>query len=317
MTNNLPAVPEKAKSVWRIVKAAGPLLIAQSRKLSEAYAQHQLRLAEVEAIKELMIAEARTIAEVRKKLIDRYLDAAPEDRLRLRQDIEVAEKDLRQLGVYQKAIEHVPDNPAPSPQPTSAESLDPPDDFKAWLDTFNDYARKQNEPWRAELLARALALESSTPGALGQRALWFIGTIDERSFHAFAALLDIAPNIGGSYVIPNQGPFAEKPIPTCALGSNVHLGNILFLLSDLGLVGDILTSQKIFVANNLVIAAYGQQRAVMRTKEEVRLQGVILTSLGDTLARLYEPKPNSLGAEIYKAWLDSIRSGPLEILHET
>lgn len=317
MTNNLPSVPEKAKAAWRIVKAAGPLLIAQSMKLSEAYAQHQLRLAEVEAIKELMIGEARTIAEVRKKLIDRYFDAAPEDRLRLRQDIEVAERDLRQLGVYQKAIEHVPENAASSPQPSTAENLEPSDDFKAWLDTFNDYARKQNEPWRAELLARALALESSSPGALGQRALWFIGTIDEKSFHAFAALLDIAPNIGGSYVIPNFQPFVERPIPTCVLGPNTHLGNILFLLGDLGLIGDILTSQKIFVGNNLVIAAYGPHMAVTRTKEEMRLRGIVLTSLGDILARLYEPKSNNLGVEIYTAWLADVRPGLLEVLHET
>lgn len=317
MADNLPIVPEKAKAAWRILKAAGHLLVAQSTKLSEEYAQHQLRLAEVEAIRELMIAEARTIAEVRKKLIDRYLDAQPEDRLRLRQDIEYAERDLRQLGVYQKAINHVPESAVPPPKSLATESLDPTDDFRAWLDTFNDYARKQNEPWRTELLSRALALESANPGTLGQRALWFIGTIDDKSFHAFAALLDIAPCIGDSYVIPNYAPFSEKPIPTCALGQNVRLGNILFLLGDLGLIGDVLTTQKIFAEKSLIIATYGPHRAVGTTKQELRLGGVILTSLGETIARLYEPKLNDLGIEIYKAWLESVRSGPFEIVDES
>lgn len=317
MTNNLPSIPEKAKAVWRIFRAAGPLLIAQSTKLSEAYAKHQLRLAEVDAIKELMVGEARTITEIRKKLIERYLDAAPEDRIRLRQDIDVAERDLRQLGVYQRAIEHVPESSAASGPTSATENLDPPDDFRAWIDTFNDYARKQNEPWRAELLARALALESASPGVLGQRALWFIGTVDEKAFHAFAALLDIAPNIGGSFIIPNHGPYAEKPIPTCALGPNVHLGNVLFLLSDLGLIGNPLTSQKIFAANGMVLASYGPHKAVAMIKEELRLGGVILTSLGDTIALLYEPKANSLGLEIYKAWLDGVRTGPIQVVHET
>ena len=318
MTNNLPAIPGKAKAVWRIVKAAGPLLISQFTTLSEAYAKHQLRLAEVEAIKELMVAEARTIAEVRKKLIDKYIDAQPEDRLRLRQDIEMAEKDLRQLGVYQKAIEHIPESQAAAAAQTqSTETLDPPDEFRAWLDTFNEYARKQNEPWRVDLLARALALESETPGVLGQRALWFIGTVDEKSFHAFAALLDVALNIGNGYVIPNHGTFIERPIPTCALGETFQVGQVLFLLSDLGLIGDLLTSQKSFPLNNLVIISYGSHRLVGITTQELRFNGVILTSLGDTIARLYQPKMNALGVEIYTSWVKSIRDSSLKVVNET
>jgi len=317
MTDNLPSTPGKVNAVWRIVKAAGPLLIAQSAKLSEAYAQHQLRLAEVEAIKELMVAEARTIAEVRKKLIDKYLDASPEDRLRLRQDIEMAEKDLRQLGIYQKAIEHVPDGQVPDAQVTANENLDPPDEFMAWLDSFNEYARKQNEPWRVGLLAKALALESSNPGALGQRALWFIGTVDEKSFHAFASILDIAINMGGGYVIPNHGAFIERSIPNCVLGPNVQLGNVLFLLSDLGLIGDLLTTQKSFPLNSLLEATYGTHRLVAVTTQAIKFGGVILTSLGDTIARLYEPKENDLGAEIYSSWNQSVRESSLRVLQET
>lgn len=317
MTNNLPSVPEKAKAVWRIVKAAGPLLIAQSVKLSEAYAQHQLRLAEVEAIKELMVVEARTIADIRKKLIEKYIDAAPEDRLRLRQDIEMAERDLRQLGIYQKAIEHVPENQTTANPTSATEDLEPPDEFRAWLDTFNEYARKQNEPWRVGLLAKALALESASPGALGQRALWFIGTVDEKSFHAFAALLDIALNIGGGYVIPSHGTYIARPISTCALGANVQLGNVLFLLGDLGLIGDLLTTQKTFPANNLVIASYGAHRLVAITQQELKFNGVILTSLGDTIARLYEPKENDLGLEIYNNWLNGVRDSSLKVVNET
>lgn len=317
MSNNLPSVPGKAKAVWRIVKAAGPLLLAQSAKLSEAYAKHQLRLAEVDAIKELMIAEARTVAEVRKKLIDKYLDAPPEDRLRLRQDIEFAEKDLRQLGVYQRAIEYVPEGKATESQTPSDESLDPPDEYRAWLDSFNEYARKQNEPWRVGLLARALALESSEPGALGQRALWFIGTVEEKSFHAFASILDIATKMGGGYVIPNHQPYIERPIPNCVLGPNVQLGQALFLLSDLGLIGDLLTSQRLFPTNSLLMATYGSHELVAVTTQAVSIRGVILTSLGDTIARLYEPKECELGTEIYDKWKTSVRQSSLQVLHET
>lgn len=317
MTTDLPSIPGKAKAVWRIVKAAGPLLLTQSTKLSEAYAQHQLRLAEVEATKELMVAEARMIVDIRKKLIDRYLDASPEDRFRLRQDIEVAERELRQLGVYQRAIEYVPDNQTSQEPHTATDDIDTPEQFKAWVDTFNDYARKQNEPWRADLLSRALALESATPGTLGQRALWFIGTVDESAFHAFAALIDIALRIADTYAIPNHRSFAAKPIPTCALGANVNLGNVLFQLGDLGLVGDVHTSQLSYPADAILVAGYGPHQILAKTKEEIKLKGVMLTTLGDIVARLYEPKPNQLGQEIYSGWLTSMRSGPLEIVSET
>jgi hypothetical protein len=299
------------------VKAAGPLLLTQSAKLSEAYAQHQLRLAEVEATKELMVTEARMITEVRKKLIDRYLDASPEDRVRLRQDIETTEREFRQLGVYQRAIDYVPEKPTSQETLAAPEDIDAPEQFNAWLDTFNEYARKQNEPWRADLLSRALAIESVTPGALGQRALWFIGTVDEVAFHAFAALIDIALYIGNTYVIPNHRPYLEKPIPTCAIGTRTHLGNILFQLGDLGLVGDVQTSQLNFPADAVLPIRYGAQQIIAKTKEELKIKGVILTSLGEIVARLYQPKPNELGQEIYNAWVQSFRSGPHEIVNET
>lgn len=271
----------------------------------------------MEAIKELMIAEARTIADIRKKLIEKYIDAAPEDRLRLRQDIEMAEKDLRQLGIYQKAIEHVPESQTTSNPTSSAEDLEPPVEFIAWLDTFNEYARKKNEPWREGLLSRALALESVSPGVIGPRALWFIGTIDEKSFHAFAAVLDISINIGGGYVIPKHGPYITRIIPTCILGPNIQLGNVLFLLGDLGLIGDLLTTQKTFPPNSLLTASYGTHNLIAITQQELKLKGVILTSLGDTIARLYEPKTNDLGFEIYKDWRGKVPDTSLQIINET
>ena len=58
MTFNLPSVPEKVKVVLRLVKSLGPLLLSKLLSLSEAYAQHNLRLAKVEVFKELVIEEA-------------------------------------------------------------------------------------------------------------------------------------------------------------------------------------------------------------------------------------------------------------------
>lgn len=317
MANNLPSVPEKAKALWRIVKAAGPLLIAQSARLSEAYAQHNLRLAEVEAIKELMIGEANIITEVRKKLIDKYLDASPEDRLRLRQDIAMAEKDLRQLGIYHKAIEHLPENQNTTGSASTEESLNPTPEYKAWQDAFNDYARKQNEPWRVELLARALALESQTPGSIGQRALWFIGTIDDREFHAFAALLNISINLSGNYVIPNFQQYVQRQISNYFNATGNEVGQALFIVSNLGLYGDMLQSVKRFKEGQVILAQYGNRQVIAKIKQEVLVSGVLPTALGDTISKLYEPAINELGLTIFNDWINSLKPAHIEIISDT
>jgi hypothetical protein len=316
MTNNLPSVPEKAKALWRIVKSAGPLLFAQSAKLSEAYAQHNLRLAEVEAIKELMIGEAKIITEVRKKLIDKYLDASPEDRLRLRQDIDMAERDLRQLGIYHKAIEHLPESQNATGSATTEENLNPSPEYKAWQDVFNDYARKQNEHWRVELLARALALESQAPGSVGQRALWFIGTVDDTEFHAFAALLNISIKFFGSYIIPNYQNFVQRQIPNYFKAAGSEVGQAFFVVSNLGLYGDLLQSSKRLKNEMPLIAKYGSRQVVGRFKNDVAIGGALPTILGDTISKLYDPQINELGTEIFNNWIDSLKPN-IEIISDT
>ena len=46
------------------------------------------------------------------------------------------------------------------------------------------------------------------------------------------------------------------------------------------------------------------------------MKGIILTSLGHTVAKLYEPKVVDLGFEILNDWADTMRSGALEVLEE-
>lgn len=45
MNKSLAKITETGKSILRIIKAVGPLLISQSKKASEAFAEHQFRLA--------------------------------------------------------------------------------------------------------------------------------------------------------------------------------------------------------------------------------------------------------------------------------
>ncbi len=201
--------------MWNIVKNIGPFAITQSEKMSEAYAKHQLRLASVEACKELMMQEISTYGDIKKKLLEKYVEAGPEDRLRYKRDIEEAEKEVRKLNIYNRAIEYLPHETQAEEQESSGDQErkdnNKPPISPHWMDKFNEFARARNEPWRSELLSKALAREAKQPGCIGPRALWLIGTIDEYLFHAYASLLDASPIIAERYMIPVACPPKTGP----------------------------------------------------------------------------------------------------------
>ncbi|MGA9163816.1 MAG: DUF2806 domain-containing protein [Thiobacillus sp.] len=309
MNNNLPSVPNIARAAWGIVKAIGPFLISQTEKGSEAYAQHQMRLAHVEVCKELMLGEIHTLNEVRRKLIEKYYDAPEDERFRIKRDLQDIEKDTRRLGVYQKALEYLPAEDEASTDNNATGTISP-----SWMDRFNEVAQLQNEAWRQELLSKALAREAQNPGSISPRALWFIGTVDDQVFHAFASLIDVSSIILGRYMIPNHTGYYGRVLPDCVLGEDFELGNITFLLNDLGVIGDLLTSQRKIPAASMFLMSYGQQHYTLKAKQEMRVSGIVLTPLGEIIASLYEPKPNELGAEIFDAWVKSIRPDTAEVL---
>ena len=74
--DNLPTkITEIGKSTLRIVKSVGPLMISQSQKASDAYAEHQLKMAKVEVARQFMLDEARSVSAVRDSLRIRFFDA--------------------------------------------------------------------------------------------------------------------------------------------------------------------------------------------------------------------------------------------------
>lgn len=314
MNNPLEKITETGKSALRIIKAVGPLLISQSKKASESFSEHQFRLAKVDVAKEFMLKEVESISEARNHLREKFYDANIEDRINIKRDIEETEREIRRLNLVSNALDQLP------PPETSERKTEP--DLEAeeetislhWMDKFNEYARAHNEEWRKDLLTKALAMEAKKPRVIGPRALWLIGTIDEYLFHAYASLLDVSTNLAGGYIIPNHQKFNEKPIPNCALGGNKAIGNLVFMLSDLGLIGNVLSSQKQMPGKARFVATYGKKVTLITTKKEIRVKGVILTMLGETISKLYTPKPNELGLEIYNYWLGTINEAEKKTL---
>jgi hypothetical protein len=170
MTKTLPSTSWIARTALKIVKAVGPL----SAEASEAFAQHQLRMAQVEACKELMLGEVRTYTEIRRKLAERLYETPEGDRFRVKRDLEYLNGEILCLGVYQKALDYLPKY---SEQP-NAPSAPERDISPSWLDRFNELARLHNEPWREDLLSRALAWEAENPGSVSPRALFQIALLE-------------------------------------------------------------------------------------------------------------------------------------------
>lgn len=295
-----------ARSAWRIAKAAGPFMLSQFETASEKWADHKLRLANVDATKEFLVGEAKTMVEVRRTLMERHINASPEDRIRIRRDIDDATQWFRQLGIYAKALDQLPPPDAQQEQ-AQAQSGDAQDDqiTPHWIDKFNDFARAANEEWRTDLLAKALALEGQTPNTISLRALWFIGTVDEAVFHEFAALLDAAWMLQGQPFIGGHEHCNDRLLPTYMRGKRT-IGQVMFSLNDSGLFGNFLTSEKSISPNSMIVAWDHDQLHVFEARSYLRLRGIIPTTLGVTLAKLYAPKSNDLGLEMFGAWIASL-----------
>lgn len=305
MNTALTTVLGRAKSVLNLVKGIGPLAISQSEKLSEAYAEHQMRLAKVEVCKEFMIQEVQTIAEIKKKLLEHYFEGTGEERLRYKRDIEEADRELRKLRIYQKAVEYLPEEGTEHSEVASEQSNSDPSISPHWMDKFNEFARASNEPWREDLLSRALAKEAVEPSSVGPRALWLIGTIDEYLFHAYASILDISTLLNGC-IVPNYKEFLKCQLSTCILGPDLTLGHVIFMLSDLGLIGDPVTSHRVIPEGTEVTAHYGHRVVLIKASQKLAINGILPTRLGGTIASLYTPQPSLLGQEIFEKWLSEL-----------
>ena len=310
---------EAAKS---IVVSVGPYLLAQSEKTSDAYARHKIKMANVDATKLLMIEEAKSIAKARDTLREKYIEATPEERIRIRRDLHDIECDIRQMQIATTAIEYLPEFSPHTNEPTndSASAEDPeiepvPDH---WMDRFNSYARKSNEPWRSELLSRALALQATNPDAVTLRALWTIGTLEKSKFDAFSAILDISSSIHDSIFIPGTRVFSLK-IPKCDLGVNVSLGSIAFELGDTGLLADT-DSQLTIPKDGLASIRYRNTGYHIKNKTgPIKITGMMPSETGASIARFYQTRDNPFGLELLNKWIGTLKGenyekqGPLTI----
>ena len=173
------------------IRSLGPFVLSQSERGREALERFHRGQAENEALKFLIKTETESRAAVHKTLLERCIDASPEEQINLQQKIEFVEGTIRQLNVAAKSLTYSKQ----AEQPSKPEEPKKPIE-ESWVDRFNHLARMRNEPWRSELLARAFAREAAAPGAVSSRVLWLIGNVEEQVFSAFMEILDLCSYMG-------------------------------------------------------------------------------------------------------------------------
>ena len=230
MSAAVAAAAGTGKAVLNTIKAVGPYAVAQWDLASQAQAKHNARLAMVETGKDFLKQELGNYAEVSKELLSEYVAATPRKKIQIQKDLKFIGQRTRQIDIgilaigYAQTIEDATEKAQGKVQEEMS---------LHWVDKFNELAQARNEDWRADLLARALATESSSPGSVSPRTLWFLGTIEEPMFYAFGILLNLCTDFGGHLVIPNHQPFNTRPINSSGGPTADTIGGLAFVLGEL------------------------------------------------------------------------------------
>jgi hypothetical protein len=291
------------KAVWNTIRTVGPFVVAQSDQASQALARHNARLAMVEAGEDFLKQELANYAEASKELLSEYGEATPKKKLQIQKDLEYFDQRVRQINIGVLAIGYAQTN---ADDPGTAKSTAQEEISPHWMDKFNELARVRNEDWRENLLARALAAESVSPGSVSPRTLWFLGTLEESMFRAFATLLDLCTAFDKTLVIPSPDPFRDRPIPGSSDSQEATIGKLLFLLSETGVLANTVTT-RLTVYKGTRVARYGSECYLIESPEtDLEVQGVLLSGLGQSVASFCERKFNPLGKEIVETWLKSL-----------
>ncbi len=266
----------------------------------DRFQEAQTQQSQHEALRNWIKSEADNRACIYKSFLERCVNATPEEQIGLQQKVEFLEGTIRQLNIAAKALDYTEHRSDSVVNPEEANKLTP-----HWIDKFNELARARNEPWRAELLSRALAQETAFPGSVNISTLWLIGSMDESLFTCFSELLDICTWDDGDgipFVPDSMSVHLRQPLDH---DKKRTVGGLTFSLTEISVISAINASRS-YDADEKAVVHYGQRSYEIEFKREVRIPGIIFTSLGKSLARFYTPIPCELGEAIFDEWINSI-----------
>lgn len=270
----------------------------------------RLRVRQVKAQEQVFDEVCKVVVKNTKKHLDR-LHASPdglEDPM-VRLSAEALQSDMRVLSTFRDAVRICDDSSLLSSPGKASKDGDRDDEEEkrqlehredaSWWDMFEGLARRRNEPWRQELLARALVEYDRVPGSIGLKAIWEIGMMENDDFGCLAAFCDSALHIDGKPVVliePEQQ--AKFRFEDADALREINLAHAISALIDAGLVSQAATqfSTKDPVRlEHLKGPTWFLHQHVDQSADanhDIQINGFFVNDVALDICKLYEPKLN-------------------------
>lgn len=181
-----------------------------------------------------------------------------------------------------------------------------------WFDKFSELTRVHNEPWREDLLARALAAEACRPGTVSPHVLWVLGTMEKEVFDTFSVFLDICCLVDNQIRITTLTSLTSKRVKDTVLDKNWAVSQITYRLTNTGLIGDRHSYLGIPKGHSMIFSQ-GKYTFRVTAKATVRINSTSLTNLGKCIASFYTRKPSGFGEEMLLGWIQRMKSETVDI----
>lgn len=301
----------KWSAAANVIKSLGPTIISLVPSGSRQYLRHKATSAALELAKEAARAEQNLVSAARAQILGCVGTTDPAELVKIKQQLDFVDEQTRTTSVHLRALERLEENEVENAKvsqfkalPANAKPVPIPDH---WTDHFNRLAKQRNEPWRSELLARALAAEASKPGSVSVRGLWMIGTLETSGFEAFAAFLDLCVYVGDTYVLPKDSQLYSRKLLIPITRDANTIGHLLFVVDGLGLLGSLHGARHTIPVGKKLLCRYGSTAVTVKPiGSEVSIDGILPTRLGQEIGSLYDPTSNPVGQSIFNDWKASL-----------
>lgn len=289
------------------------MLLSQSSKLSESYYRHEAKGLSLEIGKKVILEEIDTISKYRDTILEKIkVENDGEKTLKLSRELREISKQYRKTLVVSKAIDYVPfyqslikhneiprfiaENPAPV-------------ENRPWMDIFSDFAEKNNERWRQELLSQALAKEAVAPKSVSLKAIWNIGVLEEDVFESLSIFMDTCATLDiYPLIVPTEDGLNEEFIPIPNTNKGIAFSTLFTNLSEHQLA----THMDIEIASTKPGKfEYDNQEYELSTKADwLKLNGYCLTDIGLEIFWLYRKGKNNIGQKYFEQLLIAFNDNP-------
>ncbi|PLK46975.1 hypothetical protein [Uliginosibacterium sp. TH139] len=201
----------------------------------------RLRLARIKANEATFNQLCFAMLEHHKKVLKKYAAATGEKAFSFSTTLEQLESDLRLLATVQRSFAYISDDSTAAERQKQEQNQSNERD-QSWWDMFEDFARRINEDWRIDLLAKALAAQETHPDSMRRKALWEIAMLEADDFGALSVFCNSSVYLDGKPLVLLD-PEEQNKFKLDASDDRweTNLAHVVSALTDKGLVQKILT----------------------------------------------------------------------------